>query len=474
MLEACADIKEKGSWLLAAALMGVLCACGEGRSVSGQSVTPVGNPPVAPDISMVVNGNDSVAITLKASDENDSDLSFAVFSNPRHGVLGPVTATGSASAELTYTSTEGYHGFDQFKFQVKNGAGGKALGSVSIVVNDGDPGYADRVALAKACNWPAGALTDEPWSSLLADPYDPAIAVRARAQYFDQKRDHTRTSQTYDALGDYLNYGLIVHHRESDTLRFDENGVPMLKYDGSFHYNPVTVAEYALSEYGRYLLGESSAAGLLAGADALAAVQDQRGALPYSFSWRHYLESRPYKPGWTSAMAQGLALSVYYRAYSVTGDPRYIEAGNAALSYLNTSVEEGGVRDTLDALDAQLDSHVIFEEYVTDPAVYTLNGFMFTMLGLYDWSATSGVSAELARELFFGSMQTLAAILPFYEIGGFSAYDLGHITHDVSSPHIGVSYHAVHIGLLHALGSITGDSCLAGVEEAWIRHVSSP
>ena len=54
----------------------------------------------------------------------------------------------------------------------------------------------------------------------------------------------------YDYDKDYLNYGKTKFFRESDRMRFDEWGIPMVKYGEKFYYNPVTVSQYALWLYG--------------------------------------------------------------------------------------------------------------------------------------------------------------------------------------------------------------------------------
>lgn len=173
-------------------------------------------------------------------------------------------------------------------------------------------------------------------------------------------------------------------------------------------------------------------------------------------------------------MDQGQALSVLARAYLVSNDERYLKAGDLALEYLIRPVSEGGVMDTLEDLDVSLKDNIIFEEYISEPASYTLNGFMFTLLGLYDWSeieAYRGKENNVSNEYFKKGILTLKKILPYYDIGGFTAYDLGYITHKVK-PHVGVGYHAVHIYLLHALYTVTSDESLHEYEQLWASYVN--
>ncbi|HHM6324485.1 D-glucuronyl C5-epimerase family protein [Pseudomonas aeruginosa] len=96
---------------------------------------------------------------------------------------------------------------------------------------------------------------------------------------------------------------------------------------------------------------------------------------------------------------------------------------------------------------------------------------MFTLLGLYDW-ATETNSAE-ADKLFKDGIETLEKILPYYDLGTFSAYDLSYITHSrlpylqPRAPHIAPRYHAIHIAQLRALSSVTGDKFLSDRAEKW-------
>src|SRR5690606_31275466 len=120
------------------------------------------------------------------------------------------------------------------------------------------------------------------------------------------------------------------------------------------------------------------------------------------------------------------SLSVFSRAYLITNEQKYLQAGNKALKFLNVPKESGGPRTTLADLHPSLKGRLFYMEYPTDPTVYTLNGFMFTLIGLYDWWKTTGNSD--ARFQFYDGMETLLKILPYYDLGTFTSYDLSYIT----------------------------------------------
>lgn len=271
----------------------------------------------------------------------------------------------------------------------------------------------------------------------------------------------------YNYLGDYLNY--------SKTKEYEKPQIPKVRYGENYYYNPTIVAQFALTQYGKYINGNEQAYDLFIEAiEKIISMQDDTGAFTYDFKWKYYLTGETYKPGWASAMAQGQCLSALARAYYLTNNDEFLKAGNKAFEFLITPISEGGVLTTLADLDPSLKNYIIFEEYVSNPNGYTLNGYMFTLLGVYDWWQ---LNYELDLEghkkyknYFDKGINTLIKILPYYDIGGFTSYDLGHYTFD-KEPHIGVKYHSVHIYLLHALYSVTNESQLKHFENIWYDYV---
>ena len=305
------------------------------------------------------------------------------------------------------------------------------------------------------------------------------LVRQAQREYAALGYTYINNLQEYTPFGNWLYFSRTflpprVPGTESwspDELSFDADQTPRTSYRGKLVYNPVTIALYALSMHGRFVQGQVSARdGFLHAANHLISMQDALGALRFPFAWHYYFAAKDYAPGWCSAMAQGLALSVFARAYHITGDRRYIQAGDKALAFLLVPVSQGGVRGSLANVDPALGKAVIFEEYPANPSAHTLNGFMYTILGLYDWSSVPGQDAEQAHQYFDTSLNTLRSILPYYDLGGFTAYDLSHLIRK-SPPHVGVSYHGVHVFLLHALVSITADEQLKYFETRWASYV---
>lgn len=308
-------------------------------------------------------------------------------------------------------------------------------------------------------NWPKHSLTQEQKKLGLSNAF----------QYRKEGLDANHRSQTYSSTGDYLNYGKTVFHRPSKTLQLDDQGVPMVFQGGKFNYSAGTVAIAALAEHGRSLDSKDSKQFFIL-ANKLLSLMSEDGALRYAYPYRHYTSTQAMAAGWTSGMDQGMAMSVFARAFAIDKDKKWLEAGNKALKFLQTPYPNGPM-STLKDLDASLSNRVFFLEYPVEPNVFTLNGYMFTLIGLYDW-ATEANSSD-ARKIFNDGIETLNKLLPYYDLGTFSAYDLSYITHSrlpylqPRAPHIAPRYHAIHIAQLRALNSVTSDQLLKETAEKW-------
>lgn len=278
----------------------------------------------------------------------------------------------------------------------------------------------------------------------------------------------------YDVHGDYFYYGLTSNYRNTDIMQLDSDGIPKVKHGGEFFYNPVTVSQYGLTVYGRYINGKDTLENFIKVADKLIEMQDSDGAFRYPFAFKYYLTDKYMESGWVSGMAQGQAISVLTRAYYMTSDMKYLESAKRSLDFLITPINQGGTMGTLKDLAPLLEDYIIFEEYIAEPNSYTLNGFMFTLIGLYDYTQIDNAkyddSIKMAKEYFFKGLNTLKKILPLYDIGGITTYDLGYITYD-KKPLVNISYHAVHIQLLHGLYSITLDDYFHEYSLKWASYV---
>lgn len=318
--------------------------------------------------------------------------------------------------------------------------------------------------------------TNEHWPSHRIGRDQMLVGYREAAVYKRGKYDARSRSIEYVAAGNYLNWSKTTAFRENDRLKFDAEGLPMDKRGGEFQYNSVTLANFALAAHGRMLDGgkDDPKEKFLRAARKLAGIQRADGAFPNNYRYRHYSITQEYKPGWIDALGPGMALSVYARAYKLTGEQKWIDLGNASLAFLQKPYPEGPM-ETLEDLDRSLKNRVFFEEYPVKPHVYTLRGQIFALLGIYDWWKVIG--SEPAGQLFADGADTLARMLPYYDLTRFSAYDLSYITHSKlpylkpAPPQVNARHHSNHIAQLRALYSITQNETFRQYAEKWQGYV---
>jgi heparosan-N-sulfate-glucuronate 5-epimerase len=200
------------------------------------------------------------------------------------------------------------------------------------------------------------------------------------------------------------------------------------------------------------------------GADWFLNNQDDSGGWPsdvvFNKHRKKYPEAEEIGRGWYGAMCQGQAISVLCRAYVASGDKDYLSAASAALDLFEVSSSEGGVRAEF------LGQFPWYEEYPTQPSTFILNGFMYSLLGLYDLANTEHNNTR-ARDLFDRGMESLKALLPFYDSGAGTFYDLRHFTMKTAPKGARWDYHATHVNQLLTLSTLDDDQQLLQTAERW-------
>jgi hypothetical protein len=118
-------------------------------------------------------------------------------------------------------------------------------------------------------------------------------------------------------------------------------------------------------------------------------------------------------PPWTSGLSQGTALQVLARAYSRFKEAADLTAAQQALGIFETP-PPAGVRVATAAGAA-------YAEYTYAPGDEILNGFIQSLVGLYDY--TSITKDPLGLALFEAGDAEARAIVPRYDTGAWSMYD---------------------------------------------------
>lgn len=166
-------------------------------------------------------------------------------------------------------------------------------------------------------------------------------------------------------------------------------------------------------------------------------------------------------------MGQGHAISVLSRAYHHSGEKKYLQSAVRGLKPFKVLSNESGI------VTYFLDKYVWYEEYPTKPSSFILNGFIYSLIGLYDLkSIATGTDAEEAKNLFDQGMSSLKSMLTLFDTGSGTTYDLRHFTLKTAPNLARWDYHATHINQLLLLNSIDHDSIFTVTSERWIDYMN--
>lgn len=166
-------------------------------------------------------------------------------------------------------------------------------------------------------------------------------------------------------------------------------------------------------------------------------------------------------------MGQGHAISVLSRAYYHSGEDKYLNAAIRGLKPFKVPSSKGGITASF------LGKYIWYEEYPTTPPSFILNGFIYSLIGLYDLkSITSGKDANDALKLFEQGMTSLKNMLTLYDTGSGTTYDLRHFTLKTAPNIARWDYHSTHINQILLLSTIDNDQIFTTTAERWIGYMN--
>lgn len=116
------------------------------------------------------------------------------------------------------------------------------------------------------------------------------------------------------------------------------DGLPKVRYDNGLQTNPLTITQWGLEQHAK---GHDTEA--LRAANWMVDHQQADGTWRYNFAYENASVGVDLGAGWISALTQGQALPLLVRAWKVTGDTAYLDAGRAALRPFERTVDKGGV-----------------------------------------------------------------------------------------------------------------------------------
>ncbi|MGP1561116.1 MAG: D-glucuronyl C5-epimerase family protein [Helicobacteraceae bacterium] len=199
-----------------------------------------------------------------------------------------------------------------------------------------------------------------------------------------------RLNDDYSHAGKYVFYSQDLWQIGTLALgqryKIDSAGVLLTRYDDGFFVNPSYLAYYGLLNFQKFLetsdeifINRVSSAVAWIEASCLDHSAGGIGAKkwPYNFNWHN--GKTLLKSGWVSAMAQGLIISLLIRWFHFTRDGKYLDLARAGANMYRIDIANGGVRATHNG-------KVYFEEYAAYPLSLVLDGFLFSLVGIYELS----------------------------------------------------------------------------------------
>ncbi len=262
----------------------------------------------------------------------------------------------------------------------------------------------------------------------------------------------------------YYLYQCSIPPTRRSVRRFDPNGIAQewSRVTGVV-YRPAAAAMYGLRSLGQYLRNGNQAdlKIFLNQVDWLEqrATVRANGAVVWSQDFDmqegHILLRAP----WVSANVQGFVTSALVRGWRITRRPRLLELLKGSTRLFELDCERGGIR-------VQAEGQVLYTETPGLGAPGIMDGFMRSLLGLYDLYAEFG--DPKVYELFRQGVEGLKHFLPRWDYRKkWSIYANGEY---LCPP----AYHCLNRMLLKVLARLTGESRFADYAEAWDpAHLSS-
>ena len=300
--------------------------------------------------------------------------------------------------------------------------------------------------------------------------YKIRIVYRKRTpNYFDAREMDPRVT----LAGPKLGFHYMFHPKSVYAhLETDDQGFSVICVNGQWRRQPLTHCHMTMRKFYEYLqTGDAASRQRF-----LDAVELLRGAvrtvqiggatcdvLYYDFEMAL---CAPHPVPWICCMSQAWAMSLFCRAYQASGREDYLAAARRLMAVFTVPVAQGGL------LDHDSQGHVYYEEYpFPGQTVHVLNGFMSSLMGLYDLYRATG-DAE-AKRLFDQGIATLAAdgVLERYDIGYCSVYDQACVRKALPAY---PRYNLVHVRQLTVLHRITGIELFREIAERWYAYSRSP
>lgn len=214
---------------------------------------------------------------------------------------------------------------------------------------------------------------------------------------------------------------IISGYEEWEQLYIiDDNGVVCVDYGGDIgiQYNPTTIAQYALACYNNYIeTGDDAVKDIFLKQvqwlkTHYTVINDNTIGYKYDFPWARYGLST----GWYSGLAQGQIISVFARAYDLTGDKTLIPLMIKSKNLMLLPIKKGGL------MAHTPEGYIWIEEYPSEKPSLVLNGFVSAVVGLYDYM--SFFPDDMNTKYYYKQcIDSLKKTIACYDTGDWLVYD---------------------------------------------------
>lgn len=297
------------------------------------------------------------------------------------------------------------------------------------------------------------------------------IFFMSRKFYKDIKRDRDIYQLSEEMHSKQLGeYYFLIDEQEllaghSQNYSFDAEGIPVIPSyidveDDRLIYYPISIGQYGLAIFHTWLKtnAESDKRRFFKIVDWF---YDNRQVDEKGVYWLSDVPKPEYRmiEPWPSAFAQSRGLSILLRGWQMTGEEKYRQAAERALTIFDVASEDGGVTTFTE-------DGPFYEEYPTHFPTMVLDGFFFTLCGLYD--AVRALESKKARHLFDTGIQTIKTWLPRYDLGYWMRYNYCREDFYPDPDPATIGYLRLVITQLKMTARLTGDSEFL----QWAEHFS--
>ena len=242
---------------------------------------------------------------------------------------------------------------------------------------------------------------------------------------------------------------------------FDQDGIPLLDYQGKIgkQYNPIAIAQYGLGHFNLYKQTNEKKYLELARKQADWLVNNLEINQQGVRVWMHHFDWEyrdVLKNPWYSALTQGNGISLLLRIYKETNNNIYLETAKEAFKSLVIEIKNGGV------LYVDQSKNYWLEETIVDPPTHILNGFFWTLWGIWDYYLVT--KDQLVLDFFNLCIKTLKENLKSFDTGWWSLYEQSHTKMKMLTSRF---YHSLHVVQLEVMYLISKDPLFKKYHDKW-------